>query len=90
MASLLASGISSFSPQPNTETPKIPTGFCPKVEFLKSSNPKNPNFKLFKVRADVGYQPKTLDSELPNPGKLSSSEDQIQKFLKRDYKWGFN
>ncbi|KAH7859192.1 hypothetical protein Vadar_032854 [Vaccinium darrowii] len=90
MASLLASGISSFSPQPNTETPKIPTGFCPKVEFLKSSNPKNPNFKLFKVRADVGYQPKTLDSELPNPGKLSSGEDQIQKFLKRDYKWGFN
>ncbi|KAF7149945.1 hypothetical protein RHSIM_Rhsim02G0109300 [Rhododendron simsii] len=87
MASLLASGISSFSPQPNTEPIKIPKGFCPKLGFLKSPNP---NFKLFKVRADVGYQPKTIDPELPNPGKLSNKEDPLQKFLDRDYKWGFS
>ncbi|THG11827.1 hypothetical protein TEA_021141 [Camellia sinensis var. sinensis] len=91
MASLLANGISSFSPHSHTETPKIPKLFYTKLEFLKSSNPKIPNFKLFKVRADVGYEPKTLDSELPPiPGTLSNDEDAIHKFLKRDYKWGFN
>ncbi|GMP75457.1 hypothetical protein CsSME_00032541 [Camellia sinensis var. sinensis] len=91
MASLIANGISSFSPHPHTETPKIPKLFYPKLEFLKSSNPKTPNSKLFKVRVGVGYEPKTLDSKLPPiPGTLSSDEDAIHKFLKRDYKWGFN
>ncbi|KAL7161680.1 hypothetical protein ACSBR2_042201 [Camellia fascicularis] len=91
MASLLANSISSFYPHPHTETPIIPKLFYPKLEFLKSSNPKTPNYKLFKFRADIGYEPKTLDSELPPiPGMLSNDEDAIHKFLKRDYQWGFN
>ncbi|KAL6992751.1 UPF0051 protein abci8, chloroplastic [Sarracenia purpurea var. burkii] len=92
MASLLANGISGFSPQPHLETPKIPKGFYPKLEPLSFSNPKTSKFGLFKVRADVGYEPKTLDSDLPSSsstGKLSNDEDPLQKFLKRDYKWGF-
>ncbi|PSS04703.1 UPF0051 protein, partial [Actinidia chinensis var. chinensis] len=92
MASLLANGILSLSPQTHNETSKFQKGFSPKFETLKFSNPKNPNFSLFKVRAEIGYEPKTLDSDLQSScssGKLSNDEDPIQKFLKRDYKWGF-
>ncbi|GFS29428.1 ATP binding cassette protein 1 [Actinidia rufa] len=92
MASLLANGISSFSPQTHSETSKFQKGFSPKFDKLKFSNPKSPNFSLFKVRAEIGYEPKTFDSDLQSSsssGKLSNDEDPIQKFLKRDYKWGF-
>ncbi|GFZ06324.1 ATP binding cassette protein 1 [Actinidia rufa] len=92
MASLLANGILSLSPQTHNETSKFQKGFSPKFETLKFSNPKNPNFSLFKVRAEIGYEPKTLDSDVQSSsssGKLSNDEDPIQKFLKRDYKWGF-
>ncbi|XP_052180588.1 UPF0051 protein ABCI8, chloroplastic [Diospyros lotus] len=92
MASLLANGISLLSPQTQLEKPKILKGFYPKLETQKPALPRNPDFSLFKVRADVGYEPKTLSPDVPSSsssGKLSNAEDPLQKFLKRDYKWGF-
>ena len=93
MASLLANGLPRFSP---SETPKFPKGFCPKLESLKSLNPKtpkNPTSSVFKVRADVGFESKTIDSDSPtaSPGKhaTSSTDDKLQKILNRDYKWGW-
>ncbi|CBI23255.3 unnamed protein product, partial [Vitis vinifera] len=74
MASLLANGLPRFSP---SETPKFPKGFCPKLESLKSLNPKtpkNPTSSVFKVRADHA---------------TSSTDDKLQKILNRDYKWGW-
>ncbi|XAR53784.1 hypothetical protein NMG60_11022466 [Bertholletia excelsa] len=92
MASLLANGISRFSPQPHAEKPKFQKELIPKFESPKNSNPRSSNFRPLKVRADVGYEPKTVDSEFPSAssaGKISNDEDPLQKFLKRDYKWGF-
>ncbi|KAJ9689771.1 hypothetical protein PVL29_012448 [Vitis rotundifolia] len=93
MASLLANGLPRFSP---SETPKFPKGFCPKLESLRPLNPKtpkNPTSSVFKVRADVGFESKTIDSDSPtaSPGKpaASSTDDKLQKILNRDYKWGW-
>ncbi|KAK3012033.1 hypothetical protein RJ639_011364 [Escallonia herrerae] len=94
MASLLANGISSFSPQTHLENPRFSKGSFPKFEFVKLTNPKSHNLKPFKVKADVGYEPQTIDSDTLATGNplisTSSDEDQLHKFLKRDYKWGFN
>ncbi|KFK30986.1 hypothetical protein AALP_AA6G053900, partial [Arabis alpina] len=83
MASLLTNGISRFSPQPTTDSPKIPKGFHSKPESLKFPSPKtlNPSTTRvhFKVRADI------------EPGTNSSS-DKLQKYFQnRDYdtKYGF-
>ncbi|XP_055827709.1 UPF0051 protein ABCI8, chloroplastic-like [Solanum dulcamara] len=88
MASLLTNGISCFSPQSITEQPKLPKG---SQFLLKSANPRNPNSRILKVKAaELSYEA-TIDT----PGKESSvstsnENDPLQKFLKRDYKWGFN
>ncbi|KAI5656803.1 hypothetical protein M9H77_25596 [Catharanthus roseus] len=91
MTSLLANGISGFSPQPITETPKLLKGSI----FLSSKSLPNcvknqPSSRNFKIRADVSYEPKTT---IDSPGKESSTsidDDPLQKFLKREYKWGFS
>ncbi|KAG5614058.1 hypothetical protein H5410_013882 [Solanum commersonii] len=88
MASLLTNGISCFSPQPITEQPKLSKG---SQFLLKLANPRNPNSRILKVKAaELSYEA-TIDT----PGKESSvstsnENDPLQKFLKRDYKWGFN
>ncbi|KAM7506249.1 hypothetical protein LguiB_005153 [Lonicera macranthoides] len=82
MASLIANGISIFSLQSQTDTPKFSKGFCPKLVILKPSKTKTHNSRILKVRADV---------ETGNSLTLTSDdEDQLSKFLKRDYKYGFN
>ncbi|GAB4826602.1 UPF0051 protein abci8, chloroplastic [Ancistrocladus abbreviatus] len=98
MASLLANGIPRFSLQPFPEPTK---GIHQKPEFLKPSISKTP--KLKKIRAaDVGYESRTLN---PDPSTTTSSssgnkslispliskteDDPLQKFLKREYKYGF-
>lgn len=96
MNSLLANGISSFSPQPTVDSPKLSKGFHPKLENPKFIVPKSS--RLFKVRADVGYGSSTISSDpSSSPGNLSttsqSSDDKIQEILRnRDYdkKFGFN
>ncbi|KAF8410722.1 hypothetical protein HHK36_003259 [Tetracentron sinense] len=89
MASLLANGISRFSPQSPPETTKSLKGFSQKIETL---NPRSQRSKLSKIRADVGYESKTLPSDPSSStgnSLNSNTDDPIQKFLKRDYKWGF-
>ncbi|XP_073151401.1 iron-sulfur cluster assembly SufBD family protein ABCI8, chloroplastic [Henckelia pumila] len=78
MAALLSNGISPFSPQPIPELCKG-TLFHPsfKSPITRSSNSRG----VLKIRAD-------------SSGKNTSTADVVdvdplQKFLKRDYKWGF-
>ncbi|KAK9151792.1 hypothetical protein Syun_010101 [Stephania yunnanensis] len=75
MASLLSNGLSRFPSQPSTEQPSKPLSY-PNPLPLKTliSKPHS-------IRSDVTYEPKPSSSPKP--------EDPIQKFLKRDYKWGF-
>ncbi|OVA06608.1 SUF system FeS cluster assembly [Macleaya cordata] len=92
MASLLANGISRFSPQSPIETSKTLKGFSPRIETLKTLTPQFPNSRLFKIRADVGYESKTIPSDqtsLTGKNSNSKTDDALEKFLKRDYKWGF-
>ncbi|KAL1829821.1 hypothetical protein ACET3Z_008233 [Daucus carota] len=84
MSSLLANGISHF---PHTESPCFTKGFLPDLIKIKSSKPRTHNSRIFKIRADVDYKPQTLDSDAL---KGNSDTDQLHKFLKRDYKWGFS
>ncbi|GMH05318.1 hypothetical protein Nepgr_007158 [Nepenthes gracilis] len=91
MASLLANGILRFSLQPSSEPTK---GFHPELDFLKPLIHRTP--KYAKIRAaDIGYESITLNSDPTSSGKSSTTsvsktdDDALQKFLKRDYKWGF-
>ncbi|KAG8385730.1 hypothetical protein BUALT_Bualt03G0075600 [Buddleja alternifolia] len=89
MASLLANGISRFSPQPVSELSKGSL-FHPTSKSSVSANPTSRTFS--KIRADVSYESKTT---VDPPGKQSPNlspddDDPLHKFLKRDYKWGFN
>lgn len=99
MTSLLANGISSFSPQTTCELPKFSKGFLRKLENLKISTQKiQTSRRFFKVRADVGYDAKTSQFDpVSSSGKLStsttSSDEKIQEILRnRDYdkKFGFS
>ncbi|KAK4368323.1 hypothetical protein RND71_012115 [Anisodus tanguticus] len=85
MASLLTNGISCFSPQPITEQPKHPKG----SQFLqKSPKPRNPNSRNMKVKATEST---TIDTQGKQSLISTSNEiEPLNKFLKRDYKWGFN
>ncbi|XP_059284515.1 UPF0051 protein ABCI8, chloroplastic-like [Lycium ferocissimum] len=86
MASFLANGISCFSPQPITELPKG-------SHFLqKSTTPRNPNSRNLKVKsAKLSYEEATIENQGKQSSISTSNEnDQLNKFLKRDYKWGFN
>ncbi|XVE51126.1 hypothetical protein DITRI_Ditri02bG0013800 [Diplodiscus trichospermus] len=91
MASLLANGISSFSPQPSSDSIKFPKGFYPKLDSVKPLNPKPQNSRPFKVRADVGFDSQTLTSD-PSSSSGKSYDEKIQEILRnRDYdkKFGF-
>lgn len=92
MASLLANGISRFSLQPSSPEPPPRSSIYPKLETLKpSSIPRPP--KPTRIRADVGYESRTLSSDPGKSPSLSISKDDddpLQKFLKKDYKWGFH
>jgi FeS assembly protein SufB len=99
MASLLANGtISSLSPQPTYESPKLPKGFHPRLQNPKFPNPKTPTSRLFKVRADVGYSGPSSPSSSPGMSSIStatttSSSEKIQEILRNveyDKKFGFN
>jgi FeS assembly protein SufB len=74
MAAFLANGISHL----------------PSLVILKSSNTKTHNSRIFKVRAD--FESDTLKSSSAGNSLTlpTTNEDQLHKFLKRDYKWGFN
>ncbi|KAF9590318.1 hypothetical protein IFM89_033736 [Coptis chinensis] len=87
MASLLANGISSFTPQqPSHEPTKLI-----RHSFLKSNslNPhplKSQNHKQFTmIRADVELDKKSKSFS----SSTTSDNDAIQKFLNKDYKYGF-
>lgn len=93
MASLLANGISSFSPQPTSETPSFVKGYL----FLRPKCSPNhvklqPSSRYPKIRADVSFETAAVDS----PGKESSisvadvDDSPLQEILDRKYKWGFN
>ncbi|CDP09652.1 unnamed protein product [Coffea canephora] len=93
MASLLANGISSFSPQSLAEPPKISKGFLFRIPKLSPNHVKvQQSSRMVRIRADVSYEPKTT---MDAPGKDSSTstssdeDDPLQKFLRREYKWGF-
>ncbi|CAI9270199.1 unnamed protein product [Lactuca saligna] len=92
MASLVTNGVfSTFSPQPISETPKISKGSSSKTEIsCKTPKSKSHNSRFLKLRADA----KTIQSETVAEGNSSNSssvdDDPLQKFLKRDYKWGFS
>ncbi|KAK9133438.1 hypothetical protein Scep_012966 [Stephania cephalantha] len=75
MASLLSNGLSRFPPQPPTEQPSKPLSY-PNPLPLKTLIRKPHS-----IRSEVTYEPKPSFSPKP--------DDPIQKFLKRDYKWGF-
>ncbi|KAE8696752.1 UPF0051 protein ABCI8 [Hibiscus syriacus] len=73
MSSLLANGISSFSPQPTPDTIKLPKVLYLKLDFVKPIIPKYPNSSLFKVRADVGFDPQTLTSDPSSSSALNNA-----------------
>ncbi|XP_010466971.1 PREDICTED: glutamate-1-semialdehyde 2,1-aminomutase, chloroplastic-like isoform X2 [Camelina sativa] len=79
MASLLANGVSGFSPQPTSDSSKSPKEFHPKPESFKFPSPKslNPTRPLFKIRADVGIDSRpTIEAT-----ESSSSADKLQQAL---------
>lgn len=93
MASLLANGISRFPHQPTWELQK---DTIPKLQSPRIANLKISKSNSFRVRADVGYDPKTANSGPISQGKSSpsstSTDDKIQDILRnRDYdrKFGF-
>ncbi|CAK9327326.1 unnamed protein product [Citrullus colocynthis] len=93
MASLLANGISRFPHQPTWELQK---DTIPKLQSPRTANLKISKSNSFRVRADVGYDPKTANSGPISQGKSSpsstSTDDKIQDILRnRDYdrKFGF-
>ncbi|KAG7552981.1 SUF system FeS cluster assembly SufB [Arabidopsis thaliana x Arabidopsis arenosa] len=95
MASLLANGISSFSPQPTSDSSKSPKGFHPKPESLKFPSPKslNPTRPIFKVRAAdvVGIDSRPIGAESSGTSTVSSTDKLQQYFQNLDYdkKYGF-
>ncbi|KAL3377522.1 hypothetical protein AABB24_003762 [Solanum stoloniferum] len=86
MASFLTNGISRFCPQSITEQPKLPKGsnFLPNPPSPRISN--SGNFKIKAADAKTTVEVPGKESSL----SISNENDPLQKFLKRDYKWGFN
>ncbi|KAG9454066.1 hypothetical protein H6P81_006970 [Aristolochia fimbriata] len=88
MASLLANGIISGYPL-QSDREGLSTAFLqklPKTQNVKRISQSN-RLRISTTRADVDSPSKTIDK--PTPGTLDAAEDPIQKFLKRDYKYGF-
>ncbi|XP_068668479.1 iron-sulfur cluster assembly SufBD family protein ABCI8, chloroplastic [Aristolochia californica] len=88
MASLLANGIiSGYALQSDREA--LQTSFLPKLPKIQNVKriPHSSRLRISTTRAEIDSPSKTI--EKPAPGSPDSAEDPIQKFLKRDYKWGF-
>ncbi|CAN4083801.1 unnamed protein product [Withania somnifera] len=91
MASLFTNGISPFCPQKFiTDQPKLLKGSNFLPNLLAPRTPSSGNFKI--RAADVSYDTKATIEPQGKESSFSNSneEDPLQKFLKRDYKWGFN
>ncbi|RZC46324.1 hypothetical protein C5167_039270 [Papaver somniferum] len=84
MASLLANGSSRFTPQSPIETSKTLKAFTPRIETPKFLIP-NIRFPRIRAESQTVDQAASLTGNKPS----STSNDAIDKFLKRDYKWGF-
>ncbi|XP_021766892.1 UPF0051 protein ABCI8, chloroplastic-like [Chenopodium quinoa] len=90
MASLLANTISRFSLQPSCDPPSS-TLIHQNPNTLK---PRFPN--LSKIRAEVGYDSSATITSDPGNKSISpalipkNEDDPLQRFLKREYKWGFS
>ncbi|KAI3986672.1 hypothetical protein MKX01_014210 [Papaver californicum] len=84
MASVLANGSSRFTPQSPIETSKTIKAFNPRIVTPKFLIP---NLRFRRIRAES----QTVDQAASFTGNKpsSTSNDAIDKFLKRDYKWGF-
>ncbi|KAH9619606.1 hypothetical protein KSS87_022486 [Heliosperma pusillum] len=93
MASLLPNRISTFSLKPSFDQQK-------NIQFqIFKPSTTIPRFsKIPKIRAEIGYEPttlthdqgKSLSPSLVPAKSLKNDEDPLQKFLNREYKWGFN
>ncbi|KAL5715799.1 Iron-sulfur cluster assembly SufBD protein abci8 [Ranunculus cassubicifolius] len=85
MASLLANGISSFSPHPEATTKSHShLAFSPNPTTLRfPSLTKNPKFLKIRADSESAVLPQSESS------KSSKSDEAINNFLKRDYKYGF-
>ncbi|KAL5704951.1 hypothetical protein ACHQM5_023307 [Ranunculus cassubicifolius] len=85
MASLLANGISSFSPHPEATTKSHShLTFSPNPTTLRfPSLTKNPKFLKIRADSESAVLPQSESS------KSSKSDEAINNFLKRDYKYGF-
>nr|XP_043609300.1 UPF0051 protein ABCI8, chloroplastic [Erigeron canadensis] len=92
MASLITNGVfSSFSSQPISETPKISKGSSSKFDFSFISNPNNPRFLKLKAQSKTTLEGNSnSSSSAVIDTNNNNNDDPLQKFLKRDYKWGFN
>ncbi|KNA18718.1 hypothetical protein SOVF_068200 [Spinacia oleracea] len=86
MSSLVANTIARFSLQPSLDPPS-------------SSSPNTLKPRFAKIRAGIGYDSRTAITSDPgnnsnqslSPVSIPKNEDDLlQKFLKRDYKWGFS
>ncbi|CAI9270193.1 unnamed protein product [Lactuca saligna] len=91
MASLVTNGVfSTFSPQPSQKPLKSQRIIFKTEISCKTPKSKSHNSRFLKLRADA----KTIQSETVAEGNSSNSssvdDDPLQKFLKRDYKWGFS
>ncbi|KAK9665609.1 hypothetical protein RND81_14G123300 [Saponaria officinalis] len=92
MASLLSNRISILSLNPSSDSQSF-SSIHPNNQFQIFRT--KPRFsKVAKIRAEIGYESTTIN---PNFGKSLNSpvipadvDDPLQKFLKREYKWGFN
>ncbi|KAL9237248.1 hypothetical protein vseg_011822 [Gypsophila vaccaria] len=85
MASLLSNRISILTLKPTSDQ----SSTHPKTQFkLFKTKPRSSN--LGKIRAEIGYESTTINPNL-NLGKslISDEDDTLQKFLKREYPWGF-
>ncbi|KAI3950727.1 hypothetical protein MKW92_005251 [Papaver armeniacum] len=88
-ASLRANGSLRFTPQSPLETSKV---FTPRTKTLMFLNPRNPNastrFPRIRAESSQTVDQAALTGNKPSSSSISST-DAIEKFLKRDYKWGF-
>ncbi|XP_042520920.1 UPF0051 protein ABCI8, chloroplastic-like [Macadamia integrifolia] len=89
MASVLANGISRFStPSPPETTPLKAYSHRLQSPQTLDKKPITSSRRRWKVRADLESISVPSDRASSSTGK-TLTDDPIQKFLRRDYKWGF-
>ncbi|KAJ4976702.1 hypothetical protein NE237_001808 [Protea cynaroides] len=88
MASVMANGTSRFSPHSHSEATIPLKASSRKLQTLITVNKKfSSSSRRWKVRADL--ESETVLSDRDSSTGKTLNDDPIQKFLKRDYKWGF-